>query len=161
LTIWFLQRWGPAAENLAPGGPWRWATIPSVRSHRGGEHPLHRIVAAVLRPESEVVLTPVRRNNDRIVDPHLFEVNEVLSNSSVLLIDDSWTTGSNVISAAAALRATGATAVNAMVLGRILNTDWAPSRTFIERGGLRSDFHDGLRRGFDPARSPWRAVPNK
>jgi hypothetical protein len=46
-----------------------------------------------------------------------------------------------------------------MILGRLINpARWRPSKTFIDEGGLRADFGDGLRAGFDPARSPWAKV---
>src|SRR5205823_12623199 len=42
----------------------------------------------------------------------------------ILLIDDTWTTGANAQSAAAALRAAGAGPVAAVVIGRHLNREW-------------------------------------
>jgi orotate phosphoribosyltransferase len=42
----------------------------------------------------------------------------------VLLIDDTWTTGANAQSAAAALKDAGAGPVAAVVIGRHLNRDW-------------------------------------
>ena len=43
---------------------------------------------------------------------------------SVLLIDDTWTTGANAQSSAAALRAAGAGPVAAVVIGRHVNREW-------------------------------------
>ena len=43
---------------------------------------------------------------------------------SVLLIDDTWTTGASAQSAAAALKAAGAEHVAAVVIGRHLNREW-------------------------------------
>ena len=42
----------------------------------------------------------------------------------MLLIDDTWTTGANAQSAAAALKAAGAGPVAAVVIGRHLNRKW-------------------------------------
>ena len=42
----------------------------------------------------------------------------------MLLIDDTWTTGANAQSAAAALKDAGAGTVAAVVIGRHLNRDW-------------------------------------
>jgi orotate phosphoribosyltransferase len=42
----------------------------------------------------------------------------------VLLVDDTWTTGANAQSAAAALKRAGAGAVAAVVIGRHVNRDW-------------------------------------
>lgn len=47
-----------------------------------------------------------------------------LSGEPVLLIDDTWTTGANAQSAAAALKAGGAGAVAAVVIGRHVSRDW-------------------------------------
>ena len=61
---------------------------------------------------------------DREFDPRRFEVTRRLSGESVLLIDDTWTTGASAQSAAAALAEAGAGAVAAVVIGRYLNRDW-------------------------------------
>ena len=160
-TAWFLQRWGPWAawRDRREDREWLWATIPSVRSGRSGEHPLHVIVSAVLGSHTEVVLRPVDGSGSRAFNPHLFQCDPLPGDASVLLIDDSWTSGANLLSAAAAFRNAGAGKVNAMVLGRLLNPGaWPATREFIDHDGLRLDFGDGLRPGFDPMRSPWTRV---
>src|SRR5438309_1802020 len=43
---------------------------------------------------------------------------------AVLLVDDTWTTGANLQSAAAALKVAGAGPVAAIVIGRHLNREW-------------------------------------
>jgi orotate phosphoribosyltransferase len=63
------------------------------------------------------------------VTPHRFDVEryEALADlrwQSVLLIDDTWTTGASAQSAAAALKAAGAGKVVAAVIGRHVNRDW-------------------------------------
>jgi orotate phosphoribosyltransferase len=47
-----------------------------------------------------------------------------LNGQSVLLIDDTWTTGANAQSAAAALKVAGAGPIGAVVIGRHLNRAW-------------------------------------
>jgi orotate phosphoribosyltransferase len=47
-----------------------------------------------------------------------------LHGEPVLLIDDTWTTGANAQSAAAALKLAGAGSVAAVVIGRHVNRDW-------------------------------------
>jgi hypothetical protein len=161
-TVWFLQRWGPWAAwpQRRDHREWLWATVPSVRSvRRGKEHPLHGIVSAVLDSSSEVVLRSADGTEDRTFNPRLFDCAPVPGDAPVLLVDDSWTSGANLLSAAAALREAGASNVNAMVLGRLLNPGaWPPTRDFIDHDGLSLDFGDGLRPGFDPARDPWTKV---
>ena len=49
---------------------------------------------------------------------------ERLRGQAVLLIDDTWTTGSSAQSAAAALKAAGAGPTAALVIGRHLNREW-------------------------------------
>jgi hypothetical protein len=152
-TTWFLQRWGPWAAwpQRRLETEWLWATIPSVRSNRRGEHPFHAIVAAVLDAAREVTLRTSEAASGRRFDLGLFECDPLPCGSAVLVLDDSWTSGGNVFSAATALRQAGAASVNAMVLGRLLNPGaWAPSRQFIDAGGLRL--------GFDSNRSPWAKV---
>jgi hypothetical protein len=96
---------------------------------------------------------------NRFFTDDVFERQHGRLGTGVLLVDDSWTSGANVLSAAAAFRRGGAAAVNAMVMGRLINPGgWEPSRRFIDQGGLRASFGDGRRDGFDPARSPWAKV---
>jgi orotate phosphoribosyltransferase len=136
-----------------------WATVPSVRSGRQGEHPLHAILSAVLGDHAEVVLQVTAGVEGRSFNPGRFSCEPVPGRAPVLLIDDSWTSGGNLLSAAATLRQAGASDVNAMVLGRLLNPGaWAATREFIDHDGLRVDFGDGLRPGFDPGRNPWTKV---
>lgn len=43
----------------------------------------------------------------------------------MLLVDDTWTTGSHLQSAASALTLAGADVVAAVVVGRVIRTDWS------------------------------------
>ena len=63
------------------------------------------------------------------LQPHRFDVDRYeptarLTAEPVLLIDDTWTTGANAQSAAAALKRAGAGPVAAVVIGRHLNRRW-------------------------------------
>jgi phosphoribosylpyrophosphate synthetase len=51
----------------------------------------------------------------------------------VLLLDDIWTTGGRIQSLAHVLKAAGASAVVAVVIGRVVNHDYRPSRTLLKR----------------------------
>ena len=62
---------------------------------------------------------------DRAVDPGKYNPTEDLAGESVLLIDDTWTTGANAQSAAGGLRTSGAEAVAVLVIGRHVNQDFA------------------------------------
>jgi hypothetical protein len=148
-TLWMLQRWGP--DTLYPGvsyPQWHWATVPSRRSDRQGEHPFHRIVGTIIgQTHEEVVLELGSAEASRDYDPNAYTAGETARGVHVILVEDSWASGANVLSAAAAIKSAGASRVSAMVLGRILNPTFSPSAEFIKRGGLRSTF--------EPDRSPW------
>lgn len=144
-VVWFLTRHGYCAHRLAGSPPsgWLWATVPSARSGRTGEHPLHRIVTQVWgaqHGEARLALAAGAEGQARGYHPAKFTAAPLSPGSHVILIDDSWTTGANVQSAATALKAAGAGQVSAMVLGRLLNDSWEPTRRFIERGGLGPAF---------------------
>lgn len=94
--------------------------VPTSRN-RPGEHPAKRLVASVswraadvrefLRPGGEGASHGVPRA-DR------FLANPAARNLRVLIVDDTWTRGTNALSAALALLEVGATAVAVMVIGR-------------------------------------------
>jgi hypothetical protein len=96
------------------------AVVPSRRG-RSGPHPLQQLAAPYLtlnwarltlaRPDDPAAHDP---------DPSRFRT-ERLAGASVLLLDDTWTTGASAVSAAAALRLAGAQAVALVVLGRHLD----------------------------------------
>lgn len=103
-------------------------TVPSNEPTR--EHPqaLERLVRELVVPvqtrferllcRSATPAEPHRFSPDRyepIADP---------AGRAVLLIDDTWTTGANAQSAAAALKAAGAGPVAAVVIGRHVNRGW-------------------------------------
>jgi predicted amidophosphoribosyltransferase len=112
-------------------------TVPSGNRIRDAQHPLQRIVGELVGPTRsryERVLT----RSDKEVDAHAFdgskyEVTRPLDGNSVLLIDDTWTTGANAQSAAAALKSGGAGAVAAVVIGRHLNRDWRQNDRRLKR----------------------------
>lgn len=155
-AVWFLTRHGACAQTAAhiPTADWMWATVPSARSGRSGEHPLHGIVQRIwgtTHAEAVLELTPGAETQSRGYSPSKFTARRLPAGSHVILIDDSWTTGANVQSAATALKAAGAAEVSAMVLARLLNDSWEPTRQFIASGGLRSPF--------DPDACPWPGMP--
>jgi predicted amidophosphoribosyltransferase len=101
-------------------------TVPS--STRDAAHPLHRIVGELAGPTRDRHERLLRRSNTsaeaREFSVDKFQAIRDLAGRSVLLIDDTWTTGANARSAAAALKAAGAGAVAALVIGRHLNREW-------------------------------------
>lgn len=103
-------------------------TVPSNDPTRDGEHPLHRLVGQFVKPTRGRFRRLLVRSGHP-VQPHRFDVDRYqataqLTNEPVLLIDDTWTTGANAQSAAAALKRAGAGPVAAVVIGRHLNRRW-------------------------------------
>jgi predicted amidophosphoribosyltransferase len=103
-------------------------TVPSGERDRDERHPLRWIVGELVGPTRERHERLLRRTKaelpPRTFDQHKFEATRHLNDNAVLLIDDTWTTGASAQSAAAALKAAGAGAVGAVVIGRHLNREW-------------------------------------
>ncbi|AJP03201.1 hypothetical protein TU94_18695 [Streptomyces cyaneogriseus subsp. noncyanogenus] len=114
-------------------------TVPSTSGRR--EHPLRAMVAeavGVTRGRHRDLLRPVPRAADlgRAASSGRY-ASTALWGENVLLIDDTWTTGSHAQSAAAALKAAGAGSVAIVVLGRHLNTDYGNTAHHVEQAKLR------------------------
>ena len=103
-------------------------TIPSGDRERDDCHPLRRIVGELVGPTRQRHHRILRRTGTeapaRTFSTARFEATSQLQCQSVLLIDDTWTTGSSAQSAAAALKVAGAGRIAAVVIGRHLNRDW-------------------------------------
>jgi orotate phosphoribosyltransferase len=103
-------------------------TVPSSSPERDATHPLHRIAASLVghtRDRYERLLTASRAEVDeRAFDPRRYVAARRLADESILLLDDTWTTGASVESAAAVLREAGAGRIGAVVIGRHIHEDW-------------------------------------
>jgi hypothetical protein len=103
-------------------------TVPSGDLTRDERHPLRQIVGELVAPTRGRHERLLRRSavevRERAFDTRKYEATRPLSGESVLLVDDTWTTGANAQSAAAALRDAGSGPVAALVIGRHLNRDW-------------------------------------
>ena len=103
-------------------------TVPSSWRERARIHPLQQLVGELVGP-ARGRYTPVLERTEVPADAHRFSEAKYaaradLTGRSILLIDDTWTTGANARSAAAALKAAGAGAVAALVIGRHVNRGW-------------------------------------
>jgi hypothetical protein len=119
--VWRAAGWAGPDQRGRPGllGPTHLAVVPSSRG-RGGPHPLRGLVEPYLRlPWASLSACPDAAGDIRDLDPGRFAAGR-LAGGRVLLLDDTWTTGASVQSAALALRHAGAAAVAAVVLGRHL-----------------------------------------
>lgn len=103
-------------------------TVPSGDKARDDTHPLRAIVSEIVASTSGRHERLLRRSaaevTPREFSSQRFEAVRPLDGEPVLLIDDTWTTGTNAQSAAAALRAAGSGPVAAVVIGRHLNREW-------------------------------------
>jgi hypothetical protein len=144
LLLVFLRDHGACVWRRAgASGPSHVAVVPSGRG-RPGTHPLERLAAPYLAL-TWVRLTPTGRDDPpgQDPDPSRF-VSPRLDGASVLLLDDTWTSGASVISAAAALRLSGARSVAVVVLGRHLDGSPALARGEGGPSPLATPFRPGL-----------------
>jgi len=98
--------------------------VPPRDQHRG----LQTIVGELVEPTRERYCDCLKRG-EADAPPHQFSAQKFeavisLKDSSVLLIDDTWTTGASAQAAAAALKSAGAQTVAAVTIGRHLNREW-------------------------------------
>lgn len=103
-------------------------TVPSSDRRRDRCHPLREVVGELVGPTRARHERLLRRSSvesaPRSFDPSRYEATRAMAGARVLLIDDTWTTGANAQSAAAVLKAAGASEVAAVVIGRHLNREW-------------------------------------
>jgi predicted amidophosphoribosyltransferase len=103
-------------------------TVPSGDRDRDERHPLRWIVGELVGATRKRYDRLLRRSHlevhARDFEAGKYKATRGLKGESVLLIDDTWTTGANAQSAAAALKSAGAGPVGALVIGRPLNRDW-------------------------------------
>ena len=103
-------------------------TVPSGDPTRDEHHPLRTIVGELVGPTRDRYHRLLRRTDaqtePRSFSETKFEPIQHIEGRSVLLIDDTWTTGASAQSAAVALKAAGADRVAAVVIGRHLNREW-------------------------------------
>ena len=108
-------------------------TVPSSDRRRDDSHPLRRIVGDLVAQTRGRYQRSLRRSaqsvEPRIIDPDKFTATGPLDGSPVLLIDDTWTTGANARSAAAALKRADAGPVGVLVIGRFLHRGWGDNAT--------------------------------
>jgi hypothetical protein len=121
------------AEAVGTSGFDAVTTVPSKATARDeARGRLRAIVGEHCRPTTDRyvrVLRPVDGSHQaRRFDPDRYRATQRLDGARVLLIDDTWTTGSSAQSAACVLRQAGARTVALIVLGRYLDFDFADHR---------------------------------
>ena len=104
-------------------------SVPSSDRRRDERHPLRWLVGELIAPTRgryQRLLRPGRTDLPprTFTDTKFKAMTKPLQGHTVLLIDDTWTTGATAQSAAAALKQAGAGPVAAVVIGRHLNREW-------------------------------------
>ncbi len=102
--------------------------VPAGTTERDSGHPLRVLVRDLVQPVRRRYQRLLERSpvqvSPREFDIRRFTARRLLSGETVLLIDDTWTTGASAQSAAAALKSAGASSVAAVVIGRHVNREW-------------------------------------
>lgn len=133
----FLRDHG-SCIRLTAGRVWTTITsVPSTRA-RSDEHPLERAIKRVgdLRDVYEPLLArgsaPL---GNRLASDDGFEVTADVGGDRVLLIDDTFTSGARVQSAASALHLAGADVVAVLIVGRFIrpNPDYPHDQELLDR----------------------------
>jgi predicted amidophosphoribosyltransferase len=110
------------------GDPAVVTSVPSTRARpRPGKHALEtavtRVGALASRYAPLLVRGPAQVDHNQ-ADDQVFTAPRRLSGERVLVLDDTLTTGARLQSAASALSRSGASAVAAIVVGRVIDPDW-------------------------------------
>lgn len=109
------------------GGEWDTVTIVPSSQGREGQHPLEDVVRRIpwlrvhfrsLLVRTNVALAPHYSSDDK------YAVTEDVTGRRVLLVDDTFTAGSNIQSAASRLQLAGAVVVAAAVIGRVIRPEY-------------------------------------
>jgi hypothetical protein len=135
----FTARHLRCAAGLLGGDPAVVTSVPSTRpGQRPGRHPLETAIARVGALASRYAPLLARGPasvDHKLADDDAFTVPGRLGGERVLVVDDTLTSGARLQSAVSALRLNGASAVAAIVVGRVIDPDWNDNcRRIWDRG---------------------------
>jgi hypothetical protein len=119
--------------------------VPSCTGGRPAPHPLARVVSGCcdLPPLDDALAAGPGAVGHRRPDPCAYRSVGDVAGKRVLLLDDVYTSGAHLQSAAVVLRNAGAAAVGALVIGRFVGTDMTQGRPRTSRSGSRCWHCDG------------------
>jgi predicted amidophosphoribosyltransferase len=122
----FTARHLRCVADLLGGEPDVVTGVPSTRVEgRPGRHPLQTAIRRALAPRYASLLARGSGQVDhKLADDDAFTVPRRLAGERVLVVDDTLTSGARLQSAVSALRLNGASAVGAIVVGRVIDPDW-------------------------------------
>lgn len=133
-----LWKWLGAHERCVagPSGTPRYDLITSVPSTSGRlTHPLRELVSGIVAGTGaryrDVLVVNRQDLAQRGQASDRFAADRTVRGTSVLVVDDTWTTGAHAQSASAALKAAGARYTGVVAIGRWLNPDFADNRTWL------------------------------
>jgi phosphoribosylpyrophosphate synthetase len=132
ILLAFLHDHGRCLWSCAGvAAPTHVAVVPSGRGC-GGTHPLRSLAGSYLTlPWADLVTRPGEPALGRDLQVGRFRAAGRLTGATVLLLDDTWTSGASAQSAAAALKLAGARSVVTVILGRHLNPSDPKLNSFI------------------------------
>jgi hypothetical protein len=114
--------------GLLGGDPDVVTSVPTTRpEQRPGRHPLETTIGRVADLASRYAPLLVRGPacvDHKLADDDAFAVPRRLGGERVLVVDDTLTSGARLQSAVSALRLNGASAVAAIVVGRVIDPGW-------------------------------------
>ena len=134
-------------DHIAEAGGGRWDLITSVPSSgpREGQHPLERVLA-LAPPLAEQYGSTLERGDGPLGHNQAsdtgYTVTGEVNGANVLLVDDTFTSGARIQSAASALTLAGANVVAAVPIGRVINPSFSPEAAELweTARGARFDF---------------------
>lgn len=130
-----------------------WAYVPSSKSsidRYGKQHPLESILLTLFQDVPQIRLAS-QCEKARNFNPQAFTLipDNSIDLSHVLLLDDSWTTGNSIQSAASVLKQAGAERVTVYCLARIIN------KQFLTRNIGAQKAEKFLKTGLSRPHDPW------
>lgn len=130
LLALFLRRHFPC---VAPEGADMVLVVPSQEPNRPPPHPLLPVLDGVpdLPPASPMLRAGPGTLGHRSATAEGYLCEEPVQGRRVLLVDDTYTTGAHVQSAARALLDAGAAAVRPLVIGRYVQPNWPGSESIM------------------------------
>lgn len=147
LTYAVVAHWACIA-TCTGSYPDGWAHVPSL-SGRQGEHPIAQIASQFMGSVPNVpVIANSADDGARAFNSAHFDVSKTTA-QHVLLLDDTWTTGGHLQSAAAALKVAGVERVTGLAVARWLDPSWSTTKAFMAN----------LTAEFDPAICPYTGLP--